>query len=151
MKSEWTEVAAEWCGEQAFTGRNESGGTVAMGPVEEAKACIAPMEMLLLGLAGCTGVDVVLILRKMRQPLEKVRVEVRAKRADSHPRVYTEIEITYLLSGEELSKQAIEKAIKLSEEKYCSASAMLEMTAKIRSSYRLVSGSDDTKGTAIHS
>ena len=137
MKSEWTEVAAEWNGDQAFTGINGTGGTVSMAPAGEREDSVAPMEMLLLGLAGCTGVDVVLILQKMRQPLASLRVEVRAKRADSHPRVYTEIEITYLLSGEELSEQAIEKAIRLSEEKYCSASAMLGSIAKIRSSYRL--------------
>jgi putative redox protein len=101
---------------------------------------IWPMEMILLGLAGCTGVDVVNILRKKRQPLKALRVEVRAKRADDHPKVYTEIEIAYLLEGEGLSHDAIEQAIELSERKYCSVSAMLGKTAKIGSSYRVIPG-----------
>ncbi len=138
IKPEWPEVAAEWSGDQTFTGSSATGGTVEMAPAQERHDCVAPMEMLLLGLAGCTGIDVVLILPKMRQPLESLRVEVRAKRAKSHPRVYTEIEITYMLSGEELSEQAIKRAIELSEEKCCSVSAMLGSMAKIRSSYRLI-------------
>ena len=137
MKSEWTEVAAEWRGELSFDGSNEAGGRVEMGSLE-GKTGIWPMEMLLLGLAGCTGVDVVNILKKQRQPLEGLRIEVRALRAASHPKVYTEIEITYLLRGQGLSPQAIERAIELSEQKYCSASAMLGKTASISSSYRLV-------------
>ena len=145
MKSEWTEVAAEWRGGLAFTGRNATGGSVQMGDVE-GKPGIWPMEMLLLGLAGCTGVDVANILRKKRQRLEDLRVEVRAKRADDHPKVYTEIEITYLLSGEGLNDTAVEQAIELSERKYCSASIMLGRTAKISSSYRLISGGNAPSG-----
>jgi putative redox protein len=136
MKSEWTEVAAEWRGELSFHGGNADGGHVEMGNLA-GKTGIRPMEMLLLGLAGCTGVDVVHILRKQRQPLQSLRVEIRARRAASHPKVYTEIEITYLLEGDGLSTQAIERAIELSEDKYCSASAMLGKTANISSSYRL--------------
>jgi putative redox protein len=145
MKSEWTEIAAEWRGDLAFSGTNATGGSVQMGDLK-VKAGIRPMEMLLLGVAGCTGIDVVNILRKKRQPLEDLRVEVRAKRADDHPRVYTEIEIAYLLTGEGLNSTAVEQAIELSERKYCSASVMLGRTAKISSSYRLISGGDAPSG-----
>jgi putative redox protein len=137
MKSDWTAVAAEWRGDLSFQGSNEAGGSVEMGSLE-GKTGIWPMEMLLLGLAGCTGVDVVNILRKQRQPLQGLRVEVRARRAENHPKVYTEIEITYLIQGEGLSLPAIERAIELSEKKYCSASAMLGKSAEISSSYRVI-------------
>ena len=83
------------------------------------------MELLLLGVGGCTALDIVSILKKQRQNLTEFMVEVRGKRAEIHPRVYTDIEIIYHLWGENLESKAVEKAIKLSEDKYCSASAML--------------------------
>jgi putative redox protein len=95
------------------------------------------MEMLLLGLAGCTGMDVVSILKKKRQDLQAFKIRVRGKRAEQHPRVYTLIEVTYLLWGENLDAKAVERAIELSEKKYCSASAMLNAVAEIRSSYEI--------------
>ena len=135
--SEWQEVIAEWRGGIAFEGQNEIGGRVQMGNLD-GKPGIAPMELLLLSLAGCTGVDVAHILRKKRQPLQDLRVKVRAKRAPQHPKVYTEIEVIYLFWGEGLSTKAIEQAIQLSEEKYCSASAMLRKTASIKSTYQII-------------
>ncbi len=136
-ESEWKEVSAVWRGEMAFEGKNQTGGSVQMGTLD-GKPGVSPMELLLLGVAGCTGVDVVNILSKKRQPLQDLRVVVRAKRADDHPKVYTEIEVTYLLWGEGLSEKAVEQAIELSETKYCSASAMLAKTARIRSQYRIL-------------
>ena len=136
MQSDWTEVAAEWRGDLEFDGRNESGGCVRMRASEENPG-VTPMEMLLLGLAGCTGIDVVHILRKKRQPLRDLRVQVRARRADNHPKVYTEIELTYLLVGDGLKESAVKHAISLSENKFCSATAMLGKTATIRSTYRI--------------
>jgi putative redox protein len=137
MSSDWSEVTAQWNGEMSFTGTNAKGGSIQIGSLE-GKPGVSPMEVLLLGAAGCTGVDIVHILRKMRQPLADLQLKVRAKRADEHPKVYTEIEILYLLWGEGLSEKAVEQAIQLSEEKYCSASVMLGKTAEIRSSYRIL-------------
>jgi putative redox protein len=137
MSSDWSEVAAQWNGEMSFTGTNSKGGSIQMGSLE-GKPRVSPMEMLLLGAAGCTGVDVVHILRKMRQSLTDLQVKVRAKRADDHPKVYTEIEILYLLWGDDLSEKAVKQAIQLSEDKYCSASVMLGKTAEMRSSYRIL-------------
>jgi len=137
MNLEWKEIVAEWRGGMAFEGKNEVGSSVQMGTLD-GKPGVSPMELLLLGLAGCTGMDVAHILRKKRQPLQDLRVNLRARRADQHPKVYTEIEITYLLWGEGLSRKAIEQAIQLSEGKYCSASAMLGKTAAIKSTYQIL-------------
>lgn len=137
MGQTWREVSAHWVGEMSFRGKNQTGGSVQMGNMD-GKPGVSPMELLLLGLAGCTGIDVVHILGKKRITLDRFEVKVRGKRADDYPRVYTEIEIEYLLWAEDLSTKAIEQAIRLSEETYCSASAMLTKTAQLRSSYRIL-------------
>ncbi|MGC9399388.1 MAG: OsmC family protein [Anaerolineae bacterium] len=97
-----------------------------------------PMELILLGLAGCTGMDVVSILSKQRQPLTGFQVKVSAEHADHHPKVYTEIHVEYLIYGKGVEPQAVERAIELSETKYCSASAMLSKAVEITHSYRIV-------------
>jgi len=142
MSIEWKEISAEWQGEKSFIGKNQSRGSVEMGVLE---GQIGPMELLLSGLAGCTGIDIVLILQKKKQPLQDFKINVRGKRADDYPMVYTDIEVEYLLWGEGLSAKAVEQAIQLSEEKYCSASAMLAKTAKIKSSYRILEPGESGK------
>lgn len=98
----------------------------------------SPMEFLLAGVAGCTAVDVVNTLRKMRQPLDGLVVEISGTRADEHPRVYTETSIVYVVRGASVDPQAVEKAIKLSKEKYCSASAMFERAGvALHTDYRI--------------
>lgn len=136
MDDSWREVEASWLGGNAFTGRNPKGVALQIGDCG-GDLGIGPMELLLLGMAGCTGMDIVSILDKKRQPLQEFKVRVRGKRADEPPRVYTDIEVTYQLWGEGLDPKAVEHAIKLSEEKYCSASIMLGAVAKISSTYRL--------------
>jgi putative redox protein len=136
MGAEVKDVVAEWQGKSKFLGKNLKDGQVLMGGKEDTGR-VSPMELLLMGLAGCTGIDVVNILEKKRQPLENFQVKVRGKRAEDYPMVYTEIEVEYLLWGMGLNPKAVEQAIQLSEEKYCSASIMLGKTAKIRSSYRI--------------
>ena len=98
---------------------------------------VGAMDLLLHGLAGCTAVDVVLILQKQRQPVEDVTVNVTGERASEHPKVYTKIHIEYIVKGN-LNPDKVERAIKLSEEKFCSASAMLRKTATITNSYRIL-------------
>lgn len=141
MSSEWKEVVAEWQGEMAFIGKNQTGGSVQMGVID-GQPGVSPMELLLVGLAGCTGIDVAHILKKKRAVLDDLKVRVRAKRADDHPMVYTQIEIEYLLWGQNLDPKAVEQAIELSEEKYCSASAMLGKTAELHSSYRILASGE---------
>ena len=137
MSQTWREVSAQWAGEMSFIGKNLGGGSVQMGTVNDQPG-VSPMELLLLGVAGCTGMDIVHILGKKRITLDQFEVRVRGKRADDYPMVYTEIEIEYLLWAENLDPKAVEQAIELSEEKYCSASAMMSKTAEMRSSYRIL-------------
>jgi putative redox protein len=137
MAQEWKEVSAEWQVEMGFVGKNQGGGSVQMGTIGQQPG-VSPMELLLLGVAGCTGMDIIHILGKKRIILNQFEVRVRGKRADDHPKIYTEIEIEYLLWAENLSTKAVEQAIELSEEKYCSASAMMSKSAEIRSSYRIL-------------
>lgn len=136
MSDNWREVVAEWKGDMAFQGRNLTGGSMQIGTLN-GQPGIGPMELLLLGVAGCTGMDIVSILQKKRLDLQEFQVKVRGKRAETYPKVYTEIHVTYLLWGKDLPQNAVEQAIQLSEEKYCSASIMLRNTAKMESSYRI--------------
>lgn len=138
MADQWREIEAEWRGGNSFIGRNSIGGTVQMGVINEQPG-VSPMELILVGLAGCTGVDLANILEKKQEPVKALKVKVRGKRADIHPKVYTEIEVTYLLWGKGINPASVEQAIKLSEEKYCSVSAMLRLGATIRSSYHILS------------
>lgn len=137
MSDDWKEITADWDGEMTFTGRNQAGGTVHMGS-QGSEPMLSPMELLLAGMAGCTGVDIVSILGKKRQHFENFKVQVRGKRADEPPKVYTEIEVTYLLWAENIDPKAVEQAIRLSEEKYCSASVMLGAVAEIHSTYKIL-------------
>ncbi len=134
MADDWKEVSATWKGGLKFTGENAKGVRVQMGPTEDS---LGPMQLLLVGLAGCTGMDIVSILEKKRTAPTAFKVKVRGKRADTFPMVYTDIEVVYLLWGDDLKVRDVEQAIKLSEQKYCSASIMLGKTARISSSYKI--------------
>jgi putative redox protein len=137
MAEEWKEVVAEWEGESGFTGKNTAGGSIQIGTVN-GRPGVGPMEMLLLGVAGCTGIDIVSILDKKRQNLQDFQIRVRGRRAKEYPRVYKEIEVTYLLWGTNIDSKAVEHAIQLSEEKYCSASIMMRAVADMHSTYHIL-------------
>jgi putative redox protein len=143
LDNPWREVIAEWKGETSFIGRNPAGGTVQMGKIDD-KPGISPMELLLAGLAGCTGMDIASILTKQRQPFVDLKVQVRGKRSSDYPMVFTELEVTYLLWGEGLDPKAVERAIQLSEERYCSVGIMLGKAAPIRSSYRILKPGEES-------
>ena len=136
MADQWREIEAEWKGGGTFFGQNAAGGMVQMGKLD-GRPGVSPMELLLVGLAGCTGVDIADILKKKRQPLNALKVKVRGKKALDIPKIYKEIEITYLIWGEGIDPKSVERAIQLSEEKYCSVSAMLRSVADIRSTYKI--------------
>ena len=137
MSDDWKEVTATWKGNLNFVGENAKGGTVQMGTMDT-EAVIGPMELVLVGLAGCTGIDIVSILNKKKLNLSDFKVNVRGKRAPSPPMVYTDIEVQYLLWGNDLKQKDVEQAIELSEQKYCSVSIMIGKTAKIKSSYKIL-------------
>jgi len=137
MPEGWTEITADWQGEMTFIGKNAAGGTVQMGVLGD-KPGVGPMQLLLVGLAGCTGTDIVSILLKKRTKLTDMQVKVRGHRADDYPMVWNEIEVTYLIWGENVKQKDVEQAIQLSEEKYCSVGIMLGKTAKIESNYKIL-------------
>ena len=98
----------------------------------------SPMEMLLVALAGCTGMDVLSILRKKRQDVTGYEVHVQGIRADHHPRVFVEINVEHLVTGHNIQPAAVERAIELSETRYCGASAMLGKVARIKNTFRII-------------
>jgi len=122
------EAKAMWTDNQRFLGQASSGhGIVVDG---NSKTASSPMEVVLIGLCACTGYDVVSILGKKREPFTSVEVRAEAERAPTPPTVYTEIRLVYRVGGN-VSHKAVEDAVRLSEEKYCSVAAMLNKTAKI--------------------
>jgi putative redox protein len=137
----WREIVTEWIddgtGNYPLIARNDEGGMVQMG-ILDGKPGIGPMQLLLAALGGCTGVDIVSIMKKKRQPITAFKTVVRARRADDLPKVWTEIEVIYLIWGDGIDPKALEQAIQLSEEKYCSVGIMLGKAAPIRSSYRIL-------------
>lgn len=97
-----------------------------------------PMELVLAGLGGCTAMDVLEILRKSRQQVTDIKIQLHAQRAEKPPRVFTEIDIRYIVSGHGLSEKSVQRAVDLSAEKYCSASIMIGKTATLRHTVELV-------------
>ncbi len=124
----------KWLDGRAFVGESGSGHAVVMDGAPESggrNIGVRPMEMLLLGLGGCTAFDVVMILEKGREKVTSCEIELEAERADTEPKVFTHVKLIYKLKGKNLKPASVERAIKLSEEKYCSATAMFAKTAKI--------------------
>lgn len=119
-------------GHLQFEGASNSGHRVVLDG--EAKVASSPTELVLVALCGCTAYDIVSILQKKREPLESLEVSAEAEKASSPPRVYTAIQLTYRVRGA-VSRKAVEDAVRLSKDNYCSVSAMLKCTAQI--TYRL--------------
>ncbi len=129
-----------WLEPMLFVGESASGHALVMdGPPEMGgrNLGVRPMEMLLLGLGGCTGFDVVHILKKARQRVTGCDVELEAERATEDPKVFTRIHVHFVVTGDQLSEKQVERAIKLSAEKYCSASIMLGQTARITHDFEI--------------
>jgi len=128
----------KWIEGTLMLGETDSGHSVPMdGPPEHGGRNLAarPMEMLLLGLGGCTEFDVLHILKKSRQSVDFCEVEIDAERADTEPKVFTKIHVHFIIGGAGLKEKAIARAVELSAEKFCSASIMLGKTAAITHSY----------------
>jgi len=123
-----TEARATWLAEQQFEGVASSQHQILVDG--DKKTGNSPMELVLICLCGCTGYDVASILRKKREPFTSLEVRAQAERAPSPPTVYTDIRLVYTVGGK-VSRKAVEDAVRLSEEKYCSVAAMLNKTAKI--------------------
>jgi putative redox protein len=124
----------KWVQDVTFIGESGSGHAVVMDGAPDAggrNIGVRPMEMLLLGLGGCSAFDVVMILKRSREPITDCVVELEAQRAETDPKVFTAIEMVYKVTGKNLDPKKVERAVSLSEEKFCSASIMLSVTAKI--------------------
>ena len=131
----------KWLDNMSFVGESGSGHSVVMDGAPEAGGRdlgIRPMEMLLLGLGGCTAFDVVSILKKSRQAVTNCEVHIDAERADAVPKVFTQIHIHFVVSGKALKADKVEKAVNLSADKYCSASEMLGKMAKITHDFEVL-------------
>lgn len=129
-----------WLEDMTYVARSPSGHALVLdGPPELGGHNLGPrpMEMVLMGMGGCTAVDVVHILRKARQDLRGCELQVEAERADSGPKVFTRIRVHFILTGKDLSAKHVERAIELSAEKYCSASIMLGKTAQITHTFEI--------------
>jgi putative redox protein len=127
-------VLVSWHGDVQFVAETGSGHAVVLDGAPEyggRNTGMRPMEMVLAGAAGCTAFDVVSILKKMRQDIVDVRVEAQAERASEDPKVFTSIHLVYKVSGRGLDAAKVEQAVKLSKDKYCSATIMLGATAKV--------------------
>ncbi len=126
-----------WIGEQRFVATGPSGHAFAIDSDRKANTAPGPMELLLLALGACTATDIVIILEKKRQKLEYLNVVCSGERAGDPPQVWTKFELVYQLRGK-LDHAAVKHAIELSEEKYCSVSAMLKKTATVTWRYELM-------------
>lgn len=130
-------MTATWTGGRGFVCRSASGHEVMINtPVASGGdgSAPSPMELVLLGLVGCTGIDVSSILERMREPLKGLEVAATYERSENHPRVYTKIHLTYTLQGD-LDEKKVQRAIDLSESTYCSVSAMLSPAVEISHEY----------------
>ena len=130
-----------WKGNVSFLAESESGHSVLMDGAPEAggqNLGPRPMEMLLMGLGGCTAFDVVMILKKARQDITDCVVEIVAQRATIDPKIFTHIHLHFIITGHNVRTQQVERAIHLSAEKYCSASMMLKQTVDITHDFEII-------------
>lgn len=128
-------VVVSWKNEGLlFEGRTSGGSVDLASGLDDPGTGTAPMQLLAVALGGCTAMDVASILRKMRQPLEAFRLEVSGERADEYPKRFTSLEVVYYLKGD-LDERRVQRAIKLSEDRYCSVAATLRPGVTITSRY----------------
>lgn len=138
-------ITAQYVKDRTFIAKGESNHWVAFDTGEQAgggNAATAPMEMVLMALATCSGLDVAVILEKRRVQLDDFRIEVTGKRAETHPKVYTDIHVKYYFASPDLTEKDAKKAVDLSQDKYCSVSAMLKSTAEITSEFEIIRPDD---------
>lgn len=138
MSAEDPKAVVELVGEDLFSGRTPSGHVVVIDTDRERNSAPSPMELLLLALGSCTGVDVVSILKKKREDVTAYSVEVRGERRNDHPRSYQRMEVHHKVTGRNISERSVAQAIELSEQKYCSVAATLRPTAEIVSSFEII-------------
>jgi putative redox protein len=130
-----------WAGKMTFIGRAGTNHLVPMDTTAEFdgdSAATKPLELLLIALGGCTGMDIVPLLKKMRQDVTAIDFNITSERTEEHPRVYTRIDIEYVVTGRQLEEDKVKRAIELSQEKYCSVSAILKKACPVNYTWRVV-------------
>lgn len=133
-------VDVKWIDGVSFVGESQTGHAVVMDGAPEnggRNIGMRPMEMLLIGMGGCTSFDVVTILKKSRQKVADCVAEITAERSDEIPKVFTKIHVHFKVTGQDLNAKQVERAVKLSAEKYCSASIMLGKACEITHDYAI--------------
>ncbi len=133
------EATLNWVDGERFVGSASSGHAIVIDSDRQRNTATGPMELVLVGLCACTATDVVSILRKKREPFTGLEVRAEAERAQQPPTVYTSIKLIFTVIGQ-ASRKAVEDAVRLSEEKYCSVAAMLKSTAHITTEIHLLAG-----------
>ena len=131
----------QWLDGRAFVGESGSGHAVVMDGAPDSggrNVGVRPMEMLLLGLGGCTAFDIVMILERMREKVTGLDIALEAERAGEDPKVFTHVKLIYKVTGRNLKPANVERAVNLSAEKYCSATAMFEKTAKVEHRFEII-------------
>ncbi|MDI6901437.1 MAG: OsmC family protein [Anaerosomatales bacterium] len=134
-------VRVKWNGKRRFVGWDEAGHGVVMDATAEHKGDGSgprPLELVLYALGGCTGIDIVSILEKQRQDVVDFELDITAEQRDEPPKLYRRITIEYIITGRDLKPAMVERAIKLSEEKYCSVGAMFGPETRLETTYRIV-------------
>jgi putative redox protein len=140
MSGEDPKAVIQLTGADLFVGYTPSGNAVTIDTNHIRQSAPSPMELLLLALGSCTGVDVISILRKKRQNVTEYRIEVRGRRREEHPRSYKQMGVHHIISGRNISERSVAQAIELSEQKYCSVAATFRPTAEIVSSFEIIEG-----------
>ncbi|MEJ5227837.1 OsmC family protein [Thermodesulfovibrio sp.] len=131
----------KWAGGMQFVGQSGTGHAIVMDAHPDfggENTGMRPMELLLVGLGGCSGMDIASILAKKKQDLRGIEINIQGKQPEEYPKRFTEIEIEFIIKGKNLSEEAVKRAVQLSMDKYCSVKATLEHSAKITHSYRIV-------------
>jgi putative redox protein len=133
-------ATAKWNGQMSFTGVADSGFPVSMDAEESVggqNSAVRPMELLAIALAGCTGMDVISILKKKRQNVRNFEVKVEGPRSREHPKVFMSAVVRYIVVGKDIEEEAVARAIELSASKYCPVQAMLEKAFPMKLKYEI--------------
>jgi len=133
-------VRVKWIDGLRFVATDSTGHSIVMDASKQGGgegSGFSPLQLLLAALGGCTGIDIVDIMRKQRQQMDDLEIVVSGERVEEPPRVYKDIDVKYIVKGKDIKEKAVQRAIRLSEDKYCSVGAMLKAKAKVTSSYTI--------------